>query len=356
MKAYIVHGKGDARLETVATPKPGPGEIVVKVSHVALNPSDWKVLDWFGSVGATLGSDFLGAVVEKGPDADEVQVGDRVASCIRGGIDKGVGAFAEYLVTRAKAVLVVPAWINDADGANFGVAGFTAYLGVYQSKHLGLPLPTLPLKSMPPVDRSRKVLVWSGATSVGQYAVQFARAAGAYVITTSSPKNNEFLTSLGASEVFDYHDEEAPEKIAAAHPDLVLAYDTYSENGSQEACARALSKEKPSTLIVILPRSPEVDKVNPKVRVSVLMVYSTRGEETEALGTKYSKEYCEEDYHYLHRMLSGKHGDVYRMFEHGAVKPNRATVLPGGLDQVLVGLDRQRKGQVSAEKLTYKIA
>lgn len=356
MQAVIVQGKSKAEVQKVDTPQPGPGEILVKVSHVALNPTDWKHLDFFGVQGSTLGSDFVGTVTAKGQGADDVQQGDRVAGCVHGGWTKGVGAFAEYLVTNAKAVVVVPSWIDDEHAPNLGVGGVSAFFGLFQPKHLGLPEPALPLKSLPPVDQKRKVLVWSGATSVGQYAVQYARASGAYVITTGSPKNNDFLKSLGASEVFDYHDEQTPEKIASAHPDLSYAFDTYSENGSQEACARALSKEQPSKLVAILPLSPDLGKLNPKVKATFLILYTVSGEETDMFGSKFSKEYCQEDLRYLIKVLSGKEGDYYKLFESGLVKPNRTSLLSGGLDHVLEGLDRLRKGQVSGEKLTYKIA
>ena len=169
MQAVIVQGKSKAELQKVDTPQPGPGEILVKVSHVALNPTDWKHLDFFGVQGSTLGSDFVGTVVAKGQGADDVQQGDRVAGCVHGGWTKGVGAFAEYLVTNAKAVVVVPSWIDDEHAPNLGVGGVSAFFGLFQPKHLGLPEPAVPLKSLPPVDQKRKVLVWSGATSVGQY-------------------------------------------------------------------------------------------------------------------------------------------------------------------------------------------
>jgi len=356
MQALIVKGKSQVQVETVETPKAGPGEILVKVSHVALNPTDWKGLDLRPNVGATLGNDYSGTVAATGEGVEGINVGDRVAGSAIAAQRPGGGAFAEYHLTNADGVVALPSSIDDAHGANLGVGGMTAYFGLYQPKHLGLPEPARPLKSLPPVDPNFKVLVWSGATSVGQYAIGFARASGAYVIATGSAKNHELLNSLGASEVYDYHDQQTAEKIAALHPDLTIAYDTFSEKGSQEACARALSKEKPSKLVIILPPAPSLSQVNPKVEVDFILLYSVRGEPFEMAGHKFSREYCQDDRRYLFKMLRGKQGDLYKVLQNGLVKPNHPTVLPGGLAGIPEGLDRLRKGQVSGEKLTYKIS
>jgi len=73
----------------------------------------------------------------------------------------------------------------------------------------------------PPSADSPQILIWSGSTAVGQYAIQLARAAGYHVITTASPKHHAFLKELGASETYDYKEERLPEKISKEHPKLV---------------------------------------------------------------------------------------------------------------------------------------
>lgn len=352
MKALIVDGKSAASVKTVETPKPGPGQILVKVVANALNPTDWKHLDFFGIEGSTLGSDFIGTVVDKDAHAgDVVNKGDRVAGCVHGGYERGMGAFAEYLVTYPGAVTVVPDSISDVEGAGLGVGGFTALFGLFQPKHLGLPVP--PIHSVPEVNPKLKVLVWSGASSVGQFAIQAARATGAYVITTASLKNHEWMKSLGASEAYDYADAETPAKIAAAHPDLQYAFDTRSEQGSQEACARALSQDG-GKLVCLLPFNPTtVAEANPKVTVTFLLLYTASGQRTELFSATFDEAYCQEDMHYMQKMASGKQGLMYQLLSAGVLRPNRSFPQSGGLEAILSGLDRMRKGQVSGEKLIY---
>ncbi|KAL4399013.1 Zinc-binding oxidoreductase alcohol dehydrogenase [Malassezia pachydermatis] len=356
MQAITVDGKSAASLKTIDTPRVGPGMILVKVQAVALNPTDWKHLDFFGNKDTTLGSDFVGTVVEKAPDAgDLVSVGDRVAGSVHGGAHVGFGAFAEYLVTYPAAVTAVPSSFQDLDAAGLGVGGFTALFGLFQPKHLGLPSPST--TSLPPVDPSLKVLVWSGATSVGQFAIQAARAAGAYVIATASPKNHEWLKSLGASETFDYADPQTPEAIAAQHPDLAHAFDTFSEKGSHEACARALTKNGPSKLVAILPFNPEsVAAANAQVKPTFLLLYTTSGKETRMFGGVFDEAYCQEDKAYMAKMGSADRGLFYQLLNSGIVKPNRLMPQEGGLTKVLEGLDLLRHNKVSGQKLVYRFA
>lgn len=61
----------------------------------------------------------------------------------------------------------------------------------------------------------------AGSTAVGQFAIQLGRLSGYRVITTASPKNHDFVKSLGADEAYDYKDESTPDKIREAHPKLV---------------------------------------------------------------------------------------------------------------------------------------
>ena len=131
-QAVDVKGMGAAAVETVPVPQPGPGQILVKVHANALNPTDWKHLDFLGIEGSTLGSDFVGTVIAKGPDAGKlVSEFDRFAGCVHGGWEKGTGAFAEYLVTYPAAVVSVPTKFKDEEAAGLGEPGFSSVICVF---------------------------------------------------------------------------------------------------------------------------------------------------------------------------------------------------------------------------------
>ena len=100
---------------------------------------------------------------------------------------------------------------------------------------------------------SPQVLVWAGSTSVGQWAIQLARAAGYHVITTASPKNHGVLQKMGAAEVYDYRDETVPDKISKEHPNLSAALDCVSENGTQSLCVRSLGSKGGRIAVLLKP-------------------------------------------------------------------------------------------------------
>jgi NADPH:quinone reductase-like Zn-dependent oxidoreductase len=88
----------------------------------------------------------------------------------------------------------------------------TAACGLFQEDFLNLRFPTEP-KSQ---GKGEALLVWGGASSVGSNAIQLAVAAGYEVYTTSSPKNFEYVKSLGATKVFDYTSATIVDEIVTA--------------------------------------------------------------------------------------------------------------------------------------------
>ena len=113
----------------------------------------------------------------------------------------------------------------------------------------------------------RPILIWGGASSVGQYAIQFAKLGGFRVITTASPKNFDLVKGLGADEVFNYRDESVVESIRAATGNaLDIAFDTISEGTTPEQVTGAIG-EKGGRVAIALPyESPRPDV---KVKFSV---------------------------------------------------------------------------------------
>lgn len=157
----------------------------------------------------------LGSGVSNG-----LKVSDRVSGFVHGAQYERMGSFAEFLVAKAANVMKIPDNLKDEEAASMGIAGTTAVQAVHQ--RLGVPAPSSNISSIPQVGKDApKLLIWSGSTAVGQYAIQFGTLAGYYVITTASPKNHDLVKGFGAKEVYDYKEESVPEKIAQAHPDLV---------------------------------------------------------------------------------------------------------------------------------------
>ncbi|MFE6025688.1 NADP-dependent oxidoreductase [Streptomyces niveus] len=209
MRAARYHQYGGVEtlvVEEVPDPRPGPGEIRVRVAAAGVNPIDWKVRSGVAQamfpvdLPAIPGRDAVGTVDEIGADVRGVSVGDRVFGL--GGV---TGATAELAVLSAWAQ--APDTWSDEEAAGAGLASVTAMGG---------------LKALGPL-RGRTLLIEGAAGGVGSAAVEIAVAEGATVIGTASERNHEFLTSLGA--VPTTYGAGLAERVAALAPggvDIVL--------------------------------------------------------------------------------------------------------------------------------------
>ena len=123
---------------------------------------------------------------------------------------------------------------------------------------------TSPLEVIRSGDPQRAILVWGGASSVRQYAIQFAKLGGLRVLTTASSKN----IGLGADEVFDYRDGVVVENIREATGNaLDIAVDSILEGKTIKQVTGAIG-DKGGKVAMILPyESPRSDvKQEGKVR------------------------------------------------------------------------------------------
>jgi len=179
------------RYEKIPTPQAGPGQVLVRVHAAAVNPLDSKIAS--GAMQQlfpltfpwTPGNDFAGTVEAVGAGVTTVKPGQEVYGTSAAG-----GAYAEYFVAAAAAVAPKPTTLSFAEAASVPVAALTAWQGLMQSGQL---------------QAGQTVLIHGGAGAVGAYAVQFAHQLGAHVIATAAAEDLDFVRSLGADEVIDYH-------------------------------------------------------------------------------------------------------------------------------------------------------
>ena len=214
--AVIPQKGGPLKVVERATPEPGPGEILVAVKAIALNPADRSMRD----VGmppvpfypAVAGCDVAGEVAKIGPDVpDAPAVGSRVIALATSFYKNGsadYGAFQEFALAEWQGVVALPQSLSFEEGAVFPLAVATALSGWTS---IGVPL----TQKHSPADK-QAVLIWGGASSVGTIAIQSAKSMGFTVYTTASAKNHAYLKTLGADATFDYKDSNATSEIIAA--------------------------------------------------------------------------------------------------------------------------------------------
>lgn len=196
------------KLGTSEAPAPGPGEIKVRLRAASLNFRDLLVATGFFPVadGLIMLSDGAGEVMAVGGGVSEFQVGDAVVSTFHptwldGHIERAqltsspggpADGFACEEATRpAHHFTLAPKGLSHAESATITCAGVTAWRALFTDGQLKPGATVLVL----------------GTGGVSIYALQFAKAAGARVIATSSSAERlERLTALGADHVINYKD------------------------------------------------------------------------------------------------------------------------------------------------------
>uniref|UniRef100_A0A1D1XF75 Zinc-type alcohol dehydrogenase-like protein C2E1P3.01 n=1 Tax=Anthurium amnicola TaxID=1678845 RepID=A0A1D1XF75_9ARAE len=340
IKALVLREKGQQQVvEEVdkPTPKPQPnaaipgelGDLLVKVKAVALNPVDWKQAEYgflIDGYPVTLGCDAAGIVEAVGGGVTDFSVGDEVMAYTKLGVPGGYGAFSEYALFEAATTFKKPQHLSWEQAASIPVGSLTAALGLYDS--LNLPLPT----ENPSFFREEFILIWGGSSSIGSYAVQLAANTGLTVIATASPKNHDYLRSIGAAHVIDYNAPDVVDQINSITKNrLKYALDTVSTETSNIAL-KALSQNGK----LACTSDPPNDKKEGVQVFGILLGECHRD-------TKGSLKN-------LNRVLKV----VEQLVSEGRVQPNNVEVIDGGLEAVPAGLQKLKAG-VSAKKLIVKI-
>ncbi|HET9902756.1 MAG TPA: NADPH:quinone reductase [Xanthobacteraceae bacterium] len=206
MRAAYYEKNGAARevlkLGEVETPEPGPGEVRVKVAFSGVNPSDVKARA--GSRKITVPrliphSDAGGVIDKVGPGVSPSRVGQRVWTW-NGQWKRPFGTCAEYIALPEALAVPLPDDVSFEAGACLGIPAMTASHAIDVAK----------------AESGKTLLISGGAGSVSHYAIQFAKARGATVLTTvSSEAKARLAREAGADHVIDYKRENVGERVKA---------------------------------------------------------------------------------------------------------------------------------------------
>lgn len=240
MHAVRIHSFGDAdvmKVEDVPPPDAKDDEIVVRVMAASVNPVDYKIRSGKyprvkqDQLPKVLGRDVAGVVERAGRNVRKFKKGDAVYAML----GNDIGGYAEYtLVTEAEAARK-PKQLDFVQAAAVPLAALTAWQGLFDQGGL---------------KAGQRVLIHGGAGGVGHFAIQFAKAKGAWVAATVSGKDIELARKLGADQAIDYK----AEKFEEAVKDIDLVYDLIA--GDTQTRSFAVLKDG-GTLISTLQKPDE---------------------------------------------------------------------------------------------------
>ncbi len=214
-------------------PQAGPGQVLVRVKAVAVNPVDTYIRGganfWELPFPFVIGCDLAGVVEAVGEGVSRFSVGDRVWATNQGLLGRQ-GTFAELAVVDECWLYELPDGVDFDTGAACALVGVTAHLGLFREAGL---------------QAGERLFVQGGSGGVGSMVVQMAKAAGAEVMASAgSPAKAEICRELGADNVVNYRTESiaesvlqwAPEGVhvfweTQREPDFDLAVEVMAERG-----------------------------------------------------------------------------------------------------------------------------
>jgi NADPH:quinone reductase-like Zn-dependent oxidoreductase len=225
MKAVRQHefgGPGVLRYEDAPMPGIQPGEVLVRVRAVGVNPPDWYLRDgyrmlppeWQPQVPfpVILGTDISGVVEALADDVSGFSVGDEVYSMVRFPSFGPSKAYAEYVTVPATELALKPSGIDHEHAGAAPMSLLTAWQFMIELGH-DEPNPLQPAMHKPVPLQGKTVLVNGAAGGVGHLVVQIAKWRGARVIAVASGEHETFLRELGADEFIDYTQTAAEEVV-----------------------------------------------------------------------------------------------------------------------------------------------
>lgn len=194
MKAFFIdrYGKQNGMIGEVPDPAVGVHDVLVQVHATSVNPLDSKIrtgefkLILPYTFPLVLGNDLAGVVVSTGAAVKRFKPGDEVYA--RPPEDR-IGTFAELIAVNENALALKPSNLDMAQAASVPLAALTAWQALVETAQ---------------VKKGQKVLIHAGSGGVGTFAIQLAKHLGAFVATTTSTANVEWVKALGADVVIDY--------------------------------------------------------------------------------------------------------------------------------------------------------
>ena len=322
MKSYFIkqYQKAPAILGEMSEPVMNDDEVLVEVYAAGLNHLDlriksgeFKLLVPY-SFPLILGHDVAGKVIAVGKNVRQFAVGDEIFARPR---DGRIGAFAEKIAIHQDDAAKKPNNLSMADAAGLPLVALTAWQALVETAQ---------------VKAGQKVFIHAGAGGVGTVAIQLAKYLGAFVATTASTANVDFVKSLGADLVIDYKKQN--------FTDVLKDYDVVLNSLDKKTLLNSLKvMQKGGRLISISgpPTPAYTKKAGLNVFLQLAMYFLSRGVRCASCRKKV-------DYQFLFMKANGKQlAQIAQLIELGHIKPYTQSVYP--FEQINQAFDELEQGR-----------
>ncbi len=245
MKALVLdrYGKKRAlRLADMPNPELREDEVLIEVHAAGINPLDSKIRNGEFKLilpyrlPLILGHDVAGVVVRVGPRVRQFKLGDQVYARPD---DFRIGAFAEFIAVKEASLALKPNGLTMEHAASIPLVGLTAWQALIERANL---------------KKGQKVLIHAGSGGVGTFAIQLAKHLGAFVATTTSTANLDWVKALGADLVIDYRKDD--------FVTLLRDYDVVLNSLGGEVLDKSLRVLKPGGKLISISGPPDPEFAN----------------------------------------------------------------------------------------------
>src|SRR5713101_806595 len=240
MKAFILdkyNKKASLRFGEMPEPELRDDEVLVKVHAAGVNLLDAKIKNGeFKLVlpyrlPLILGHDVAGVVIRVGPRVRRFKPGDEVYSRPD---DFRIGTFAEFIAIKEDSLAIKPKALTMEEAASIPLVGLTAWQALIEKANL---------------KKGQRVFIQAGSGGVGTFAIQLAKHVGAFVATTTSMANVDWVKNLGADLVIDYKKDD--------FENILQGYDVVLNSQDSETLTKSLSVLKPGGKLISISGPPD---------------------------------------------------------------------------------------------------
>jgi alcohol dehydrogenase len=241
MKAFILEQygkKNSVHLGEMPEPELRDDDVLVRVHAASVNVLDTKIKNGEFQLilpyrlPLILGHDVAGIVVRVGSRVSRFKPGDEVYSRPD---DFRIGAFAELIAINEDSLAIKPKTLTMEEAASIPLVGLTAWQALIEMANL---------------KEGQKVFIQAGSGGVGTFAIQLARHVGAFVATTTSTANVDWVKNLGADLVIDYKKDDFEH--------LLQGYDVVLNSQDSKTLTKSLSILKPGGKIISISGPPDL--------------------------------------------------------------------------------------------------
>ncbi|GKZ93593.1 hypothetical protein AnigIFM59636_006667 [Aspergillus niger] len=350
--ALVVQGPNSLRCVTdTPVPSLAGDQILVQTKAVALNPSDWKMLEAAAATpGAISGSDFAGVIIACGEEVQNMSIGERVCGFVFGASPTNPtnGAFADYIVAHPSLCFRVPPTMTFEEAASVGMGLMTVGL-LFRSLGLQTHISTNPDAAKTKTNKPF-VLVYGGSTATGTLAIQMLRHHGYQPITTCSPRHFPLVKQRGATAAFDYASRSCKEDIRAyTKGTLAFAMDCIADTHATTVCYGAIGGD--GGRYCALDRfPPRLEGRRQDIQPEWIHSATIFGEDVQLAGSYHrtarpeDREFAIEWAHHCTHILA-----------RGELQTHPLQVQKGGLPRIIGDLPLLRSKQISGRKLVYPV-